>query len=119
MALLVMYTEAMLMPSLPSIQAEFGVTPAEASWVLSIYLILGTISAAVLGSLGDMYGKKKMLVLALSIYSVAVTLTGYAPTFHLLLLARALQGLGMAMFPLAFSLIREELPWPRLWRAPS
>ncbi|MEM0465051.1 MAG: MFS transporter [Pyrobaculum sp.] len=112
-ALLVMYTEAMLMPSLPSIQAEFGVTPAEASWVLSIYLILGTISAAVLGSLGDIYGKKKMLVLALSIYSVAVTLTGYAPTFHLLLLARALQGLGMAMFPLAFSLIREEFP-PRL-----
>ncbi|MEZ0248899.1 MAG: MFS transporter [Thermoproteus sp.] len=109
-ALVVMYTEAMLMPSLPKIQEEFNVTPAEASWILTIYLIVGTISAALFGSLGDMYGKKKMLTLVLSIYSVAVTFTGYAPTFPILLLARALQGLGMAMFPLAFSLIREEFP---------
>lgn len=112
-ALVVMYTEAMLLPSLPKIQEEFNVTPAEASWILSIYLIVGTISAALFGSLGDIYGKKRMLLLVLSIYSVAVTLTGYAPTFPLLLAARALQGLGMAMFPLAFSLIREEFP-PRL-----
>lgn len=109
-ALVVMYTEAMLMPSLPKIQEEFNVTPAEASWILTIYLIVGTISAALFGSLGDMYGKKRMLVLVLSIYSIAVTFTGYAPSFPLLLLARALQGLGMAMFPLAFSLIREEFP---------
>lgn len=109
-ALVVMYTEAMLMPSLPKIQEEFNITPAEASWILTIYLIVGTISAALFGSLGDMYGKKKILVLVLSIYSIAVTFTGYAPTFPLLLLARALQGLGMAMFPLAFSLIREEFP---------
>ncbi|WP_237698271.1 MFS transporter [Thermoproteus uzoniensis] len=109
-ALVVMYTEAMLVPSLPKIQEEFNVTPAEASWILTIYLIVGTISAALFGSLGDIFGKKRMLVLVLSIYSVAVTFTGYAPTFPLLLLARALQGLGMAMFPLAFSLIREEFP---------
>jgi len=109
-ALVVMYTEAMLLPSLPKIQEEFNVTPADASWILTVYLVVGTISAALFGSLGDMFGKKRMLVLVLSIYSVAVTFTGYAPSFPLLLLARGLQGLGMAMFPLAFSLIREEFP---------
>ncbi|MGC9131517.1 MAG: MFS transporter [Pyrobaculum sp.] len=109
-ALLVMYTEAMLMPSLPRIQAEFNITPADASWILTIYLISGTISAAVFGSLGDMYGKKKMLSIIMVAYVFAVTFTGYAPSFELLLLARAIQGLGMAMFPLAFSLIREEFP---------
>lgn len=112
-ALIVMYTEAMLIPSLPRIQQEFNVTPAEASWVLTIYLVTGTIGAALFGSLGDIFGKKRVLTLVISIYAAAVTLTGFAPSFHLLLAARAIQGLGMAMFPLAFSLIREEFP-PRL-----
>jgi len=109
-ALLVMYTEAMLMPSLPKIQSEFNVTPADVSWVLTIYLIVGTISAALFGSLGDIYGKKKILSIIISLYAAAVTFTGYAPTFETLLVARAVQGLGMAMFPLAFSLIREQFP---------
>jgi MFS family permease len=109
-ALLVMYTEAMLMPSLPKIQAEFNVTPADASWILTIYLIAGTISAAVFGNLGDIYGKKKVLTAVIATYAAAVTFTGYAPNFESLLVARAIQGLGMAMFPLAFSLIREEFP---------
>ncbi|MCI4446415.1 MAG: MFS transporter [Pyrobaculum sp.] len=109
-ALLVMYTEAMLMPSLPKIQAEFNVTPADASWILTIYLIVGTISAAVFGNLGDIYGKKKVLTAVIATYAAAVTFTGYAPNFESLLVARAIQGLGMAMFPLAFSLIREEFP---------
>lgn len=109
-ALLVMYTEAMLMPSLPKIQAEFNVTPADASWILTIYLIVGTISAAVFGNLGDIYGKKKVLTAVMATYAAAVTFTGYAPSFESLLVARAIQGLGMAMFPLAFSLIREEFP---------
>ncbi|MEZ0319325.1 MAG: MFS transporter, partial [Pyrobaculum sp.] len=109
-ALLVMYTEAMLMPSLPRIQAEFNITPADASWILTIYLVAGTISAAVMGNLGDMYGKKRILTVVVAVYAAAVTLTGYAPNFPALLAARAVQGLGMAMFPLAFSLIREEYP---------
>lgn len=105
-----MYTEAMLMPSLPKIQAEFNVTPADASWILTIYLISGTISAAIFGNLGDIYGKKKVLSIVMAAYAVAVTFTGYAPNFGSLLLSRAIQGMGMAMFPLAFSLIREEFP---------
>nr|WP_262373994.1 MFS transporter [Pyrobaculum arsenaticum] len=107
---MVMYTEAMLMPSLPKIQAEFNVTPADASWILTIYLISGTISAAIFGNLGDIYGKKKVLSIVMAAYAVAVTFTGYAPNFGSLLLSRAIQGMGMAMFPLAFSLIREEFP---------
>ncbi|MDT7889000.1 MAG: hypothetical protein RQ885_08515 [Desulfurococcales archaeon] len=50
--LLVMYTEGMLIPSLPSIQKEFGVSEATVSWVLSLYLAFGTVSAAILGSSG-------------------------------------------------------------------
>ncbi|WP_297068313.1 MFS transporter [Thermococcus sp.] len=108
--LLVMYTEAMLMPALPTIQKEFAINPNDVSWVLTIYLLVGTVSAAIFGKLGDMYGKKKMFLLALSFYTIGVVLNGFAPDYHWLLVSRGVQGLGMAIFPLAFSLVREEFP---------
>jgi len=111
--LLVMYTEAVLIPSLPTIQKQFHVTPSDVSWVLSIYLLTGSISVAVLGKLGDMYGKRRLFLIALTVYAVGVTFTGFAPSFPLLLLARGLQGIGMAIFPLGFTIVREEFP-PRM-----
>ncbi|NJE04809.1 MFS transporter [Thermococcus sp. M36] len=108
--LLVMYTEAMLTPALPTIQKEFGINPNDVSWVLTVYLLVGTVSAAILGKLGDMYGKKKMFLVALGFYTLGVILNGFAPSFQWLLVSRGIQGLGMAIFPLAFSLVREEFP---------
>ncbi|MCD6559394.1 MAG: MFS transporter, partial [Palaeococcus sp.] len=108
--LIVMYTEAVLIPSLPTIQKEFGITPGDASWILSIYLLVGTVSVAIMGKLGDMYGKKRMFVVALSFYTAGVILNGFAPSYEWLLFSRGMQGIGMAIFPLGFSLVREEFP---------
>ncbi len=108
--LLVMYTEAVLIPSLPTIQKDFGITPGDASWILSIYLLVGTISVAIMGKLGDMFGKRKMFLIALIFYTVGVAMNGFAPSFKFLLFSRGLQGIGMAIFPLGFSLVREEFP---------
>ena len=108
--LLVMYTEAMLTPALPTIQKEFAVNPNDVSWVLTIYLLVGTVSVALFGKLGDMYGKKKMFLVALGFYTLGVILNGFAPSFEALLVTRAIQGFGMAIFPLAFALVREEFP---------
>ncbi len=108
--LLVMYTEAMLTPALPTIQKEFAINPNDVSWVLTMYLLIGTVSVALFGKLGDMYGKKKMFLVALGFYTLGVVLNGFAPSFQWLLVTRAIQGFGMAIFPLAFSLVREEFP---------
>ncbi|WP_297476405.1 MFS transporter [Thermococcus sp.] len=108
--LLVMYTEAMLTPALPTIQKEFAINPNDVSWILTIYLLVGTVSVALFGKLGDMYGKKKMFLVALAFYTTGVSLNGFAPSFHWLLVTRAIQGVGMAIFPLAFALVREEFP---------
>lgn len=108
--LLVMYTEAMLTPALPTIQKEFAINPNDVSWVLTIYLLVGTVSVALFGKLGDMYGKKKMFLVALGFYTLGVILNGFAPSFESLLITRAIQGFGMAIFPLAFALVREEFP---------
>jgi len=108
--LLVMYTEAMLTPALPTIQKEFAVNPNDVSWVLTIYLLVGTVSVALFGKLGDMYGKKRMFLVALGFYTLGVILNGFAQSFQWLLVTRAIQGFGMAIFPLAFALVREEFP---------
>ncbi len=108
--LLVMYTEAVLIPSLPTIQKDFGITPSDASWILSIYLLVGTVSVAVMGKLGDMFGKRRMFLIALMFYTIGVTFNGFAESYQWLLISRGLQGIGMAIFPLGFSLVREEFP---------
>ena len=109
-AIAVMYTESMLIPSLPTIANDFNVNTATVSWVLTAYLISGVIANPIIGKLGDIYGKKRILVYVMIIYTIAVTLNGFAPNFGLFIVFRTLQGIGLGMFPLAFSLIREEFP---------
>ena len=120
-AIMIMYVEAMAFPSLPKVMHDFGLTPADyalASWVVTIYLVVGCVAIPVFGKLGDIYGKKKMLLIAMLIYSCMVTLTGFSRNFsssiYVMILLRGVQGLAMCMFPLAFSIIRDEFPRDRI-----
>ncbi len=113
LTLVVMYTEGMLVPSLPTIQKDLNISTADASWILSIYILMGTLSSAIMGKLGDMYGKKRMLMITMVTYTIGALITGFSTSYGMLLVGRALQGVGMAMMPLAFALVREEFP-PRM-----
>ncbi len=106
----VLYVEGMLTPSLPAIQSEFGVSASQVSLVLALYSVSGTALNPIVGKLGDVYGKKRVLTYVLVIYAAAVTVTGFSPTFEFMLASRAVQGIGLAIFPLIFSLVREEFP---------
>jgi MFS family permease len=107
---IVLYIEGMLTPSLPAIGSEFHVSIGEASLVLSSYLITGVALSPVVGKLGDIYGKKKMLALVVVLYAVCVSVTGFSPNFGFMVAARAFQGIGLTVFPLGMSLVREEFP---------
>ncbi|MGZ5539697.1 MAG: MFS transporter [Halobacteriota archaeon] len=109
-AIMIMFTESMLIPALPTLQAEFNTTATWASWILSIYLVAGAVATPIFGKLGDTYGKKKLLVICMSLYTLGVIANGFAWNIQSLLVFRALQGLGMGMFPLAWGLIRDEFP---------
>jgi len=65
-AIMVMFTftESMLIPALPTPQAEFNSTATWTAWILSIYLVVGTVSTPIFGKLGDSHGKKKLLFAA-------------------------------------------------------
>ncbi len=106
----VMYVEGMLTPSLPSIAEGFGVTVGQVSLVLSTYLITGVALSPIVGKLGDIYGKKKMMGIVMLIYAAAVSVTGFSPNFTFMVISRAVQGVGLTIMPLGMALIREEFP---------
>ncbi len=108
--IIVMYVEGMLTPSLPSIASGFKVSISQVSLVLSSYLVGGVVLTPVIGKLGDIYGKKKMLSISLVIYAIFVSVTGFSPNFTFMVISRAIQGFGLTILPLGMSLIREEFP---------
>ena len=115
MALMVMYVETMVIPAFKSFVLFFDNAPATTVvWIVSAYLLVGTVATPIFGKLGDKYGKKQVLVLVMGLYAVAVALAGFSPNIgaafgidranliYVLIGIRAFQGLGMGMFPLAF-----------------
>lgn len=111
LVLVVMYIEGMLTPSLGSIQKTFnGITAAQVSLVLSMYMVGGVAITPIVGKLGDIYGKRKMLIVTLIIYAAAVSVTGFSPNFTFMIVSRTIQGIGLSVMPLGFALVREEFP---------
>ena len=109
-ATMVMYAETMLIPAIPDLISHFHVSYTMSSWVLTAYLVSGAVMTPIAGKLSDIYGKKKILLIVMLVYAVGVSIAGLAPTFELMLLARAIQGIGMSMFPIAFSIVRDQFP---------
>jgi MFS family permease len=113
-ATLVMYTETMLVPSLPNIISEFNLSYSLSPWILTTYLIVGAVMTPVTSSLAEIYGKRKILLVVMGVYAVGVALGGLTTDFYSFIIARGMQGVGMSMFPIAFSVIREQFPKSRL-----
>lgn len=107
---LITYVDIMLTPALPKIVAEYGVSIDQASLIVSLYTVVGVAVVPLFGKLGDIYGKKKVMLCILVAYLVAATATSFAPSFDLVLVSRFVQGIGLGIYPLAFSLEREVFP---------
>jgi MFS family permease len=126
-ALLVNYVETMLVPTLPRLVTFFdGVPYPTIAWVVSLYLLVGVCTTPLLAKLGDLMGKKRVLVAILTVYAFAVALAPFTPQLaaalgysrqsavYFLIAVRGLQGVGLAMFPLALAMVGEDLPPERV-----
>ena len=114
LATMVMYAETMLIPAIPDLIKDFHVSYSMSSWILTAYLITGAVMTPIAGKLSDIYGKKRILLIIMVIYAIGVSIAGFATNIYFLLFARAIQGIGMAMFPIAFSIIRDNFPREKL-----
>ena len=114
LGLITMYGETMVLPAIPDFIQDFNISYSTSSWILSSYLIAGAVMTPIAGRLSDIYGKKKMLLIVMAVYSTGILAGGFANSIEFMLAARAAQGVGMSMFPIAFGIIREILPEKKL-----
>jgi MFS family permease len=105
-----MYAETMLVPAIPDLIKDFSISYNTSSWILTTYLIAGAIMTPISGKLSDIYGKKKVLLIIMIIYTVGVSSGGFTTNIYSMLLVRIIQGVGMSMFPIAFGIIRDQFP---------
>jgi MFS family permease len=109
-ATMTMYAETMLIPAIPDLIKDFDISYSTSSWILAAYLVAGAVMTPISGKLSDIYGKKKILLIIMIIYTVSVSLGGFADSISFMLVIRALQGIGLSMFPIAFSIARDQFP---------
>jgi MFS family permease len=84
--------------ALPTIGAQFR-DAANLSWIITAYLLASTAVAPVFGTLSDIYGRKAMIVLALSLFIAGSVMCALAPNMTVLIIARGVQGLGGSVVP--------------------
>lgn len=114
LGLIVMFDETMILPAIPDFIRDFNISYSASSWLLSAYIITAAVMTPIGGRLSDIYGKKKILLIVMAVYVLGVIGGRFATSIEYMLAARAAQGVGMAMFPIAFGIIREVLPEKRL-----
>lgn len=102
--------QSLVLPVLPTIQHELHTSQATVTWVLTAYLLSASIFTPILGRVGDMVGKERILVVTLAALALGSVLAGLADRVGLLIVARGIQGIGGAVIPLSFGIIRDEFP---------
>jgi MFS family permease len=107
---MVMYGETMLIPAIPNLIQDFKITYSTSSWILTTYLLTGAVMTPIAGKLSDIYGKKKVLLIIMIIYAAGIPTAGFSTNISTMIIARGLQGVGLSMFPIAFSIIRDQFP---------
>ncbi|MDY6859818.1 MAG: MFS transporter, partial [Pseudomonadota bacterium] len=104
--------------ALPRLALAFDAPFHQVQWVVIAYLAALTLCAVFAGRLGDMFGRQRMLVAGLVLFSLASLLCALAPGLWLLVGARALQGVGAAfLMTLTIALVRETVSGDRVGRA--
>jgi EmrB/QacA subfamily drug resistance transporter len=99
-----------IVPALPTIQHSLHTSETGVTWLLTGYLLSASVGTAILGRLGDMYGKEHVLLWTLVLLAAGTLLAALAHSLALLIAARVIQGVAGGIFPLAFGIIRDEFP---------
>jgi EmrB/QacA subfamily drug resistance transporter len=106
--------QSLVLPALRTIQFDLDTSPTAVTWILTAYLLSASVATPILGRLGDMFGKKRVLVIALVVLALGTFVAAIATSLAVLVLGRVVQGFGGAVFPLSFGIIRDEFPAERV-----
>jgi len=102
---------AIIGPALPAIQVDFGIDARSLAWIFSIYVLFQLVGTPLMAKLSDRYGRRSIYVLNLTLFGLGSIILVIAPSFGVLLVGRAIQGLGAGgIFPVASAVIGDTFP---------
>jgi len=101
---------AAVIPALPTIQRDLHTTETGVTWLLTAYLLAASVGTSIIGRLGDMYGKERLLMWTLAVLAVGTLIPAVANSLALVIVGRTLQGAAGGIFPLAIGIVRDEFP---------
>ena len=103
-----------VIPALPTFQSSLHTSETGVTWLLTGFLLSASVGTAIIGKLGDMHGKKRLLVWTLLILAAGTLLAAVSSSLAVLIVARLIQGVAGGIFPLSFSIARDEFPADRV-----
>ncbi|GAA2675889.1 MFS transporter [Actinoplanes palleronii] len=109
--------QSLVTPVLPTIQQDLHTTTGTVTWVLTAWLLSASVATPLMGRIADMIGKDRTLLVALGAIALGCLLAAVAPNVTVLIIARVVQGLGAAVFPVSFGIIRDVYPPERVGSA--
>jgi EmrB/QacA subfamily drug resistance transporter len=102
--------QSAVIPALPDLERALHTNETGIAWVLTAYLLSASVATPVLGRLGDMFGKERLLLWTYVLLAAGTLMAAVVNSLGLLIAARVIQGAGGGIFPLAFGIIRDEFP---------
>lgn len=109
--------QTLLVPVIKDLPRLLDTTPSDATWVLTSTLLSGAVATPIMGRLGDLYGKRRMLVTSLAVMVAGALVSAFTSDLLLMIAGRTLQGVAMGAIPLGIGLMRDMLPRERLGSA--
>jgi len=109
-----MYGETILIPAILKIVKDFEIPYNTSSWILTACLITGAEMTPIVEKLSDTHSKKKVLMIIMVIYSIGTLPCGISTNIMAMVVSRIIQGIGIAMIPVAFGIICEKFPEEKL-----
>lgn len=108
---------SLVIPILVDLPELLHTTETNASWVVTSTLLAAAVATPVMGRLGDMYGKRRMMLISLLLLVAGSLISAFTAALIPMLVGRTLQGIGSGLIPLAISLLRDTVPRERLGSA--
>jgi MFS family permease len=109
--------QTLIVPLIPSLPRLLHTSASNTSWAITATLLAGAVATPVLGRLGDMYGKRRMLLVSVGLLVVGSVVCALSDSLAPMVVGRALQGFSIGVIPLGISIMRDELPPERLGSA--
>jgi EmrB/QacA subfamily drug resistance transporter len=103
-----------VIPALTTLQHSLHASETGVTWLLTGFLLSASVGTAIIGKLGDMYGKQRLLVWTLLILAAGTLLAALSSSLPVLIVARIVQGVAGGIFPLSFAIVRDEFPADRV-----